>query len=262
MEIYIEYAFLENFLYDYALLWLAFLAVQVKTRAWRLCLSSALGGGFALLFPLLRLPSYLGAVLKLSMGAWMCMLAFGRIRGRKEWGKYGLVTILFFAFSFGFGGTLLAVYGPLSIGEKVPSVAVFFGFFGLTGVGLWLVKMLYARRTARVGIYPCILSIGENCVQAEGLYDSGNLAIKNGLPICFVSPALLYELCREEMLKYEGQVCDEMKISTLAGEKKVALYKGNIVVEGKREEVYFAPVARIIGKEYTVLINARIVKGE
>ena len=129
MEIYIEYAFLENFLYDYALLWLAFLAAQVKTRAWRLCLSAGLGGGFALLFPLLRLPSYLRAVLKLAVGAWMCMLAFGKLRGRKEWGKYGLVTILFFAFSFGFGGTLLAVYSPFSLGGKVPSLAVFLGFF-------------------------------------------------------------------------------------------------------------------------------------
>ena len=262
MEIYIEYAFLENFLYDYALLWLAFLAAQVKTRAWRLCLSAGLGGGFALLFPLLRLPSYLRAVLKLSVGAWMCMLAFGKLRSRKEWGKYGLVTILFFAFSFGFGGTLLAVYSPFSLGEKVPSLAVFLGFIGLTGVGIWLVKMLYARRAARAGIYPCIVSVGEKCVQAEGLYDSGNLAIKNGLPICFVSPVLLYELCGEEILKCGGQVCDEMKISTLAGEKTVALYRGNIAVEDKRAEVYFAPAARIIGKEYTVLINARIVKGE
>ena len=261
MEIYIEFVFLENFLYDFALLWLAFLAVQVKTKRWRLCLSASLGGMFALLFPLLSLSKWQGTVLKLATGAVLCLLAFGRICSKKRWEKYFLVTLLFFAFGFGFGGTLLVVYGPLSIGEKVPSFAVFLGFAILTGIGIFLVKALYARHSARVGISTCILIADGKRVTAEGFYDSGNLAVKDGIPVCFLSSAVFYELYGEKILKERGQVCVEMKITTLTGEKKVALYQGEIEVDGMRCAVYYTPSAHIIGKEYSVLINAR-VKGE
>lgn len=261
MEIYIEYAFLENFLYDFALLWLAFFAAQVKAKRGRLCLSATLGGVFALLFPLLSLSKWQSTVLKLVMGAYLCLLAFGRLRGRKQWEKYILATLLFFAFGFGFGGTLLVVYGPLSIGEKVPSFAVFLGFAILTGIGIFLVKVMYARHSARVGISTCILIADGKRVTAEGFYDSGNLAVKDGVPVCFLSPAIFYELYGEEILKGSGQVCVEMQISTLAGDKKVALYQGKIEVDGMRCAVYYTPSAHIIGKEYSVLINAR-VKGE
>ena len=53
MEIYVEYAFLENFLFDYVLLRLAFYAAKIKVKKKKLVLSAACGGVFALLFPLL-----------------------------------------------------------------------------------------------------------------------------------------------------------------------------------------------------------------
>lgn len=264
MEIYIEYAFLENFLYDLALLWLAFTAARVKTRGWKLFVSSAIGGVFAVAFPLLSLPQMLGTTVKMAMGALLCMLAFGQLRTKKQWGKYALITALFFAFSFGFGGTLLVVYGPLSIGEKVPSGLVFLGFALLLAVGIYLVKKLYARRAVYSRIYTCTLFAGERQTEAEGFYDSGNLAMKNGVPVCFVSPALLYDLFGEEILKTEGQVFDEMQISTLAGEKTTRLYLGEIAVKADKKTVYahayFAPSKNMIGREYTVLLNARIVE--
>ena len=64
MEIYIEYAFLENFLYDGGLLALAFFASKEKVRWGRIGLSATLGGVFALLFPFLQLPVCVKNVLK------------------------------------------------------------------------------------------------------------------------------------------------------------------------------------------------------
>ena len=264
MEIYIEYAFLENFLYDLALLWLAFTAARVKTRGWKLLVASAIGGVFALVFPLLSLPQMLGTAVKIAMGAFLCMFAFGQLRTKKQWGKYALTTTLFFAFSFGFGGTLLVVYGPLSIGEKVPSGLVFLGFALLLAVGIYLIKKLYERHAVYSRIYACTLFAGERQTEAEGFYDSGNLAMKNGVPVCFVSPALLYDLFGEEILKTGGQVFDEMQITTLAGEKTTRLYLGKIAVKADEKTVYahayFAPSKNMIGREYTVLLNARIVE--
>ena len=266
MEIYIEYALIENFVYDFILLLLAFVAARIKVKMRSLFFSACIGAVFAVIFPLLRLPIFLGMAVKTTTGALLCLLAFPRISTRKAWGKYLLTTVLFFAFSFGFGGTLLAVYGPLSVGEKVPSYLVFFGFAGLSAVGVWLVKRLYARRAVFERVYTCTLSIGEKYIEADGFYDSGNLAVKNGLPVCFVSPALIYDLIGEEILKRRGQVCDEMQISTLTGEKKVVLYEGDIGLKINGQtvcaRVYFAPSAHIIGREYTVLLNARLTERE
>ncbi len=264
MEIYIEYALVENFLYDFILLALSFAAVRVKVK-WRwVFFSAGIGGGFAVLFPLLRLPSALSTAVKIAMGALLCLLPFGRLTKRKDGGKYILVTLLFFAFSFGFGGTLLVVYGPLSTGERVPSYLVFLGFAILSAVGVWLIKRLYARRMLFGSIYTCTLSIGEKIFKADGFYDSGNLAVKNGAPVCFVSPSLMYDLIGEEILKTKGQVCDEMQISTLIGTKTVPLYEGEIAVNigGQTlvSRAYFAPSAHIIGREYAVLLNARLIR--
>ena len=266
MEIYIEYALVENFLYDFILLALSFAAARVQVK-WRwLSVSAVVGAVFAVGFPLLRLQSALSTAVKIAMGALLCLLPFGRLTKRKDGGKYILVTLLFFAFSFAFGGTLLVVYGPLSKGEKVPSYLIFIGFVILSAWGVWLIKRLYARRMIFSRICPCTLSMGEKYVRADGFYDSGNLAEKNGLPVCFVSPALIFDLMGEKILETRGQVCDEIQISTLAGEKTVPLYEGKIEVKMYGQTVsaraYFASSAHMIGREYAVLLNARLMERE
>lgn len=266
VEIYVEYAFVENFLYDFTLLWLAFKTARVQARVRALLLSACVGAVFAVAFPLLRLSPTLGIVVKLAVGALLCMLPCKCLTTRKAWGRCLLATLLFFAFSFGFGGTLLVVYGPLATGGKVPSGLVFLGFVLLTIAGMWLVKRLYARRRIFTQVYACTLSIGEKCIKADGFYDSGNLATKNGLPVCFLSPAVLYELIGAEILKAGGQVCDEMQISTLTGKKTIPLYAGKIglKIDGQTvcKEVYFAPSAHMIGREYAVLLSARLLERE
>ena len=59
MVVYIEYVFLENFLYDGALLARSLFACKEKIRWGRLLVSAALGGVFALVYPLLELPNFL-----------------------------------------------------------------------------------------------------------------------------------------------------------------------------------------------------------
>ena len=131
---------------------------------------------------------------------------------------------------------------------------------------MWLAKRLYARRMIFSRVYACTLSVGEKSIKADGFYDSGNLAVKNDLPVCFVSPALIFDLVGDEILEARGQVCDEMQISTLAGEKIVPIYEGNIEVEMYGQTVnahaYFAPSAHMIGREYAVLLNARLMERE
>ncbi len=265
MEIYIEYAFLENFLFDGALLTLSLVATKQRLKWRRIFLSACVGAVFAILFPLLRLPTLLGLLFKLSVGFLLCMLVSGRLKTKKEWGRYALTSIFFFCFSFGFGGTLLGVYAQfLKKGEgysveKIPSVTVFFGFALLCVFALFLICKLYARKRVFQSIYTCLIASDTNELETLGFLDSGNLAMKNGLPVCFLSPELVYALFFE---KEEGQGCDEMEISTLTGMKKVPLYKGRLNVEGVKTDVYFAPSANMIGREYKLLLNAAVMEKE
>ena len=59
MVVYIEYAFLENTLFDFALLCLSFLLCKTKIVWWKTLISACAGGVFAVFFPLICLPEIL-----------------------------------------------------------------------------------------------------------------------------------------------------------------------------------------------------------
>ena len=163
---------------------------------------------------------------------------------------------------------MLGVHGTtLSGKERLPSGVVFLGFALLTYLALLFVRKLYARRAIYAQIYPCRVFFGGKMRKAQGFYDSGNLVSKNGMPVCFLCPALLYELLEGEIWKDRGQVCDEMVITTMAGERKTPLYRGEIEVgTGNgivKKEVYFAPSKNMIGRGYQILLGAGLLeKGE
>ena len=277
MEIYIEYAFLENFLLDGALLSLSAYAAKIKCPWGKICFSAAFGAVFAVIFPLLKLSFFGGAVLKWSVGFLLCMPIAGKFRTKKDWSRYCMVSVIFMGLSFGFGGALLGVYNGFSLSglgssfslTRAPSIVVFLGFFFLSLSVVWLTKKIYARRAIVNKLFSCSVIHGEKSIRAEGFLDSGNLAVKNGIPVCFLSPELIYELWGRDLLfeKSEdgGQVCDEMRISTVAGERIVPLYLGEIEIktdsETVKKQVYFASLPNSISREYKILLNARTFEG-
>ncbi len=262
MTVYIEYAFLENFLLDGALLWLSLRAVKAPV-VWRnVFFSAAIGALFAVAFPLLRLPIWLGDALKIAVGALLPLLAFGRVRTKKEWGRYALSATFFFVFTFFFGGALTGALQ--NVPQPIPQGVVTVGFALLAAFTVFFIEKIYKKRAIYRKIVPCTVQIGEKKVKTQAFLDSGNMATKGGLPVCFLAAELLYELCGERLLfgEEEGQVCDEIAITTLAGEKKLSLYKGFLEVylerEGEKYEVYFARSANMIGREYKVIIGDRL----
>ncbi len=261
MVVYIEYAFLQNFLLDGALLWLSQKVVRLPVRWKRLFLSAVLGGVFAVVYPLLSLPEMLLSLLKWSVGLCLPLLAMGRVRTRKEWGRYALTAGVFLGLTFLFGGTLLGIF-PSPKRASWGQILLFFGL-GVAVVLLWTRKF-YQKRAVEGNIYPCTVKFGEKSLRLRGFYDSGNLATKEGLPVCFLSAEVFYDLFEESLFGEQagGQVCDEIAITTLAGEKKLPVYKGEIAVQARTGEqkkvVYFARSTNMIGREYKVLLNARI----
>ncbi len=260
MTVYIEYALIENFLYDYVLLRLAFFAVREKTKWYKVAFSALFGAVFALVCPFIVLSSVLFLALKIGVGLLLCMICFGRLKTKKEWGRYAFTVLCFFFLTFGYGGAIQSFSGE----KEIPPQAVFIGFTALSFSVVLLIQKIYQKRDLHAFIYPCTLVFGQNSARVSGYYDSGNKATKNGVPICFVSPEILYGLFGEELLEGGGTVRDETEIVTVSGVKKVPVFKGEIAVEtsrGKIEKnaVYFSPSTNMISREYKVLLHAAIL---
>lgn len=267
MTVYVEYAFLENFFLDGALLGLSLTFTRTPIRWKHLCFSAFLGGIFALAYPFIPLPKPLLILLKTAVGILLCLTAFGRIKSKKEWGRYGLTALFFFTLTFAFGGAITAVSEGVFAG-KTPASIVFIGFAILGLISLLLAKKLHKKRAVYAYLYDCEILYKQRVVAAVGFLDSGNTVTKFGLPVCFITPDLFYEVWGEELVfanaEKEGeQVRDEMYIHTLTGEKRTTLYKGELQIKGKdgkkrRKQVYFALSVNMISREYKILLNAGI----
>lgn len=265
MTVYIEYAFLENFLIDGMLLYLALRALKVDFKWKKLLFASLLGATFALVFPLLSLPYFWAYLLKFAVGFLLCLLAFPRIKNKKEAGRYALTCALFFLLSFSFAGAIFAVYGHFSASEGGYQMEQAPFVFVLCSAIVFLIfiarfsKKIYKKRTVFRYIYDCAILFGQRRVAILGFLDSGNLATANGAPVCFLSPEISFELWESELFSPHG----EITIQTLGGEKTLPLFKGDLEIQGEqgvflRKGVYFAPSAHIVSREYKMLLQANI----
>ncbi|MBQ8291613.1 MAG: sigma-E processing peptidase SpoIIGA [Clostridia bacterium] len=252
MTVYIEYAFIENFLIDLALLYLSRLLTKTFSRVRLVFFAALIGATFAVLYPLISLPPALSYLLKTAVGMLLCLIAFGKVKTVKEWGRYALNVLCFFFLTFAFAGLLLTVNTPTPL----------FVVFALALFAIFCVefaKRLYKNGKIKRFFYTCMLFHGEKHIKTVGYYDSGNLAQKDGLPVCFVSPELVYELVSDDVFLQEaGQVRDELCITTLNGERKYRLFKGEIVIKDEKTEVYFAASAHMVSREYKILLPASI----
>ena len=256
MTVYIEYAFAQNFLLDSALLWLSFYAARQKTKLYKIVLAGLVGAIFALAFPLLYLPEILVYVLKFLVGALLCLIAYGKVNTKREWQKYALVCALFFTFTFCVGGALVGLFGEnISLPFVAPIALIAILFL------IVLIQKIYKKRTVHRFIYDCMITHKGKHIPLLGFYDSGNLATKNGLPVCFLSPDVFYDIFGDEIFqKGAGQVFDEVAFTTLSGEKKLPAVCAELSVKknGQKCKVYFAPSANMLKREYPLLLSGNV----
>lgn len=262
MTAYIEYVFLENFLLDGLLLFGACRLTKTRVRYLALALSCVCGGVYALLSPFIRLPIPLDILLKFSVGACLCLLAFGRIKNRKEWGRYAFFCSAFFLFTFAVGGFLTAVWSRFP--KKIPFIFVLLAIAVLLFALETFFGGMRRKQKAFAYIRNCIIQTGEKQVTARGYLDSGNLAVVNGLPVCFISPETLYSAFGESALW--GANRKFAKIVTVSGEKEIAVYLGKLALKnGKNtvfQTVYFSPSKHMLFREYEILLPACMIENK
>lgn len=119
MQVYIEYAFTENFLLDAMLLYLAFCFMRKKARVVPLTIAASAGACFACIYALFSVPFVLTLIVKTLAGAAMCLIACAHIRERgekrgkserrKEIKGYFVYTAVFFALAAALCGIFYAI---------------------------------------------------------------------------------------------------------------------------------------------------------
>lgn len=273
MVVYVEYAFLENLLFDFTLLCMSSLLCRRKILWWKTLISACVGGVFAVIYPLILLPQILLIFLKISVGFLLCFIAFPRIKSKKDLPMYALNTAIFFFLTFLYGGALIALFSQI-FPQKTPIFLVVIGFAALSIFTIMLARAIYRKRQVFRYVYHCEILYKQRKFAVLGYLDSGNLASKNGVPVCFLSPDVFYDVfgleilggTEQEKTKRGGQVCDEMEILTMSGRKRVQLFKADVQVKISQNkkiqtQAYFCPSNNMINREYKLLLNANIFNG-
>ena len=236
---------------DAALLYVACRITKTPARWKRISLGATLGGVFALLFPLLVLPKPLSLLLLFAVGISTCLIA---VTGRR---KTGLYICSFFLSAFATAGLAYAfpcVSPPLAS----LSLALVFVVFSL------LSRLLYRRRAMLNLVFDCVITRGGNTMRAQGFYDSGNRAERCGLPVCFISPELFFQITDGDIFI---EADDRLIVSTLNGEKEYRLYRAELEITREKKDgvwkslVYFAVSGRILSREYSIVLPACVFDG-
>ena len=80
MEVYIEYAIIDNLVMNAILLHLSFYINQLKYKKWQLILSNILGTICSILIPLFIIPNALLLAIKIALAMSIIFVATGKIK--------------------------------------------------------------------------------------------------------------------------------------------------------------------------------------
>lgn len=192
MVVYLEYAFMENFLLDGALLYLALKCAHCRAGPLRLIFAAAAGGGEALIFPILTLPVPCAYLVKLLGGALLVLIALPAKKGIKT---YLFAGGAFFGLTFLLGGVLTALYSFFGVPyidggylvESAPVGLVLACAVLFVIVVLRAARALYRYRGLRQNLAACRLKAGGKSIRQTALADTGNRLFFRGRPVCVVS---------------------------------------------------------------------------
>ncbi len=223
MQVYAEYALAENFCMDFALLYCAKAACKNPCGFRRIALASALGAGFAVVFPLFGLGAAWGIVVKILSGAAICAVA-GKYS--KLWG-FIKFSAVFAASTFVLGGALIALFTKFGVsyeggdGYLLSSVPVGIPLFCAV-VLMIIIRKAAARIGGRVkGEVTCIISLDGKRATCAGFYDSGNKVYCGGVPVSMIPKDVA-----EKIIDARG-IKTFVDIHTVAGKGSVPVFRAD-----------------------------------
>lgn len=220
MQVYVEYALIENFCMDFTLLAAAKAAAKNPAKYARIAVASVLGACFAVVYPLFNLSGVLGIAVKIVAGAAMCAVA-GKFQSFKGYLKF---TAVFTAATFLAGGALIALFSLAGVSYKqgggyvISSVPVGIPLFAALIVALTAVRI---RRkfvsNKNVSAY-CKIYFKDKSAVCSAFYDSGNNVYSGGAPVSIIPAYIAKKLTDGEGIKTFAE------IHTVAGKSKIPVF--------------------------------------
>ncbi|MGN0824497.1 MAG: sigma-E processing peptidase SpoIIGA [Candidatus Coproplasma sp.] len=220
MQIYIEFAIIENFCMDFALLATAKAAVKNPAGYIRIAIASAVGAAFAVCFPLLQLTGALAVVIKVGLGLLLAAIA-GKFNSIKGYLKFALA---FSAATFISGGALIAVFTLTGVsytdggGYILSSVPVGMPFFAVVCVLIAVKKISAKRAQSKAVDVKCKICLNGKSAVCSAFYDSGNKVYSGGAPVTIAPKHVALQLTDCTGIKTFAP------IHTVAGEGKLPIF--------------------------------------
>ena len=202
MQVYAEYALLENFCMDFTLLVAAKYASKNPAKYWRIALASVLGACFAVVYPLFGVGGAAGIAIKLFAGGAMCALA-GKYQSVKGYVKF---TALFTAATFLTGGLLIAVFSLAGVkyaeggGYLLSSVPVGIPLFCVLALVLIIRKVRNKIVSVRNVEADCRIYSGGLEAACPAFYDSGNKVYFKGAPVSIIPARVAKKLAKNILM--------------------------------------------------------------
>ena len=202
MEVYIEYAIIDNLVMNAILLHLSFYINQLKYKKWQLILSNILGTICSILIPLFIIPNALLLAIKIALAMSMIFVATGKIKIK----KYILILLTFLTLTFLLGGLCFGVIEILGLKVDGGGVLLFNDFsfpmsilIVVIACYVWVIKLLVHTIKNRLSISSSFVDVDVRkdnvCVHLLGYIDTGNFACdKNGNSLIFISPRMFHRL--------------------------------------------------------------------
>ncbi len=213
MEIYIEYAILDNLIVDYFLLKETAVILRKKHRFWQLFLASVIGTVVAVVLPLFILPNIVVFFIKLVLAL---LITYVAVEHRKfvDYVKYLNVFLLL---TFLLGGIIIGVLSLIGIPYDVKAYysnkILPIGLNVLIGyLIIKLIKKFIEENVSSAFIsqelYDCELFINGKPFLATAFFDSGNRLIdeKSGLPIIVCKPSFIEKIKKKTNVTYGGKI--------------------------------------------------------
>lgn len=220
MQVYVEYALIENFCMDFALLVAAKAAAKNPAKYGRIAIASVLGACFAVAYPLFGLSGVLGIAVKIASGGAMCAVA-GKFQSFKGYLKF---TALFTAATFVVGGALIALFSLAGVAYKqgggfvLSSVPVGIPLFAAIMLALIIVKVRRKFVGSKNVSAFCKIYFKDKSATCTAFYDSGNKVYLSGAPVSIIPSFVAQKLTDKEGIKTFAE------IHTVAGKSKIPVF--------------------------------------
>ena len=208
ITIYVDLIFFENLVMNSIILYATAIILKVKTKIWRMLISSTIGSVYAIALYITNLNIFNSVISKVILSIIMVYIAFNPQSAKKVC-KY---TVIFYFTSFVFGGMALyliyfikpqdvLIKNGMFVGDYILKVIILGGILAFIVIKISL-KIIKTKINPKDMYCKVKISLNGKNVETIAMIDTGNLVKEpiTNTPVIIVESSLLYEVIPKEIL--------------------------------------------------------------